>query len=63
MGDPTGEAVRKLTDEELSLWLPGPDAIRAAIDRADERAKLLRRLLLVVVRLRVASGSNGGVTR
>ena len=35
------------------LTLPEPDAIRAAIDQADERARLLRRLLLVAVRLRL----------
>jgi hypothetical protein len=32
--------------------LPDPDAIRAAIDAADERARLLRRLLRIALRLR-----------
>ncbi len=32
--------------------LPDPDAIRAAIDAADERARLLRRLLRLALRLR-----------
>jgi hypothetical protein len=35
-----------------SLHIPEPDAIRAAIDAADERARLLRRLLRVALRLR-----------
>jgi hypothetical protein len=32
---------------------PDPDLIRAAIDAADERARLLRRLLRVALRLRL----------
>ena len=33
------------------IVLPDPDHIRAAIDAADERSRLLRRLLLVALRL------------
>ena len=33
--------------------LPDPDAIRAAIDVADERARLLRRLLRLALKLRL----------
>lgn len=33
--------------------LPDPDAIRAAIDTTDERARLLRRLLRLSMRLRL----------
>lgn len=33
--------------------LPDPTLIRAAIDAADERARLLRRLLRLALRLRV----------
>lgn len=35
------------------LLLPDPDDIRAAIDAADERARLLRRLLRLAIRLRL----------
>ncbi|QDU23570.1 hypothetical protein [Urbifossiella limnaea] len=35
------------------LHLPDPDHIRAAIDAADERARLLRRLLRLALRLRL----------
>jgi hypothetical protein len=35
------------------LTLPDPDAIRAAIDATDERARLLRRLLRLALRLKV----------
>jgi hypothetical protein len=35
------------------LLLPDPDHIRAAIDAADERARLLRRLLRLALRLRL----------
>jgi hypothetical protein len=34
------------------LSLPEPDAIRAAIDVADERARMLRRLLRLSMRLK-----------
>jgi hypothetical protein len=37
----------------LSVILPDPEAIRAAIDDADERARLLRRLLRLALRLRL----------
>jgi hypothetical protein len=33
------------------IGLPDPDAIRAAIDATDERARLLRRLLRLALRL------------
>jgi hypothetical protein len=35
------------------ITLPDPDAIRAAIDAADERARLLRRLLRLALRFRL----------
>ena len=35
------------------IILPDPDHIRAAIDAADERARLLRRLLRLALRLRL----------
>lgn len=35
------------------LDIPDPESIRAAIDAADERARLLRRLLRVAMRLRL----------
>ena len=35
------------------ITLPDPDDIRAAIDAADERARLLRRLLRLALRLRL----------
>jgi len=35
------------------ITLPDPDAIRAAIDAADERARLLRRLLRLALRWRL----------
>jgi hypothetical protein len=37
---------------EPPITLPDPDAIRAAIDATDERARLLRRLLRLALRLR-----------
>lgn len=37
---------------DQSFVIPDPEAIRAAIDVADERSKLLRRLLRVALRLR-----------
>ena len=38
----------------LSLDIPPPDAIRAAINATDERAKLLRRSLRIAMRLTTA---------
>lgn len=38
---------------DLPVLLPDPDAIRAAIDAADERARLLRRLLRLALKLRL----------
>lgn len=38
---------------DLPILLPDPDCIRAAIDAADERARLLRRLLRLALRLRL----------
>jgi hypothetical protein len=38
---------------EPSITLPDPETIRIAIDVADERARLLRRLLRLAMRLRV----------
>jgi hypothetical protein len=35
------------------IQLPDPDTIRAAIDAADERARLLRRLLRLAMRFRL----------
>jgi hypothetical protein len=35
------------------LFIPDPDTIRAAIDAADERARLLRRLLRLALRLQL----------
>ncbi|HJZ53531.1 MAG TPA: hypothetical protein VKE74_01150 [Gemmataceae bacterium] len=35
------------------IQLPNPDDIRAAIDVADERARLLRRLLRLALQLRL----------
>ena len=35
------------------IQLPDPDTIRAAIDEADERARLLRRLLRLALRFRL----------
>jgi hypothetical protein len=35
------------------ISLPHPDVIRAAIDDADERARLLRRLLRLAMRLQL----------
>jgi hypothetical protein len=37
----------------LPIQLPDPDTIRAAIDATDERARLLRRLLRLAMRLRL----------
>ena len=42
-----------LSPVEPTITLPDPDAIRAAIDAADERARLLRRLLRLAMRLRL----------
>lgn len=42
-----------------TLLIPDPDAIRTAIDAADERARLLRRLLRVAMRLQASSGETG----
>jgi hypothetical protein len=38
---------------DLPILTPDPDDIRAAIDIADERARLLRRLLRLALRLRL----------
>lgn len=38
---------------DLPVLVPDPDAIRAAIDAADERARLLRRLLRLALKLRL----------
>jgi hypothetical protein len=38
---------------DLPILVPNPDDIRAAIDIADERARLLRRLLRLALRLRL----------
>lgn len=48
------ELATVLTDHDLPVRLPDPDAIRAAIDAADERARLLRRLLRTTLRLLAA---------
>ena len=40
-------------DKVLPLSLPDPERIRAAISEADERAKLLRRLLRLALRLKL----------
>ena len=42
-----------VSTNDLPLSLPDPDAIRAAIDRADERARLLRSLLRLALKLRL----------
>jgi hypothetical protein len=44
-------ATAPLPDPPISL--PDPDAIRAAIGVADERARLLRRLLRLALQLRL----------
>jgi len=41
------------TTPDPPILLPNPDDIRAAIDAADERARLLRRLLRLALRLRL----------
>lgn len=41
------------TRPDPPITLPDPDAIRAAIDAADERARLLRRLLRLALRLQL----------
>jgi hypothetical protein len=41
----------RITPPDPLIQLPDPDAIRAAIDATDERARLLRRLLRVSTRL------------
>lgn len=38
---------------DLPALLPDPDAIRAAIDSTDQRARLLRRLLRLALKLRL----------
>jgi hypothetical protein len=38
---------------DLPALVPDPDAVRAAIDATDERARLLRRLLRLALRLRL----------
>jgi hypothetical protein len=43
-------ATRPLPAPDIDI--PDPERIRAAIDAADERARLLRRLLRVALRLR-----------
>lgn len=40
-----------MTPPTLPIPLPDPDTIRAAIDIADERARLLRRLLRLALQL------------
>ena len=40
-------------DKVSPLSLPDPERIRAAISEADERAKLLRRLLRLALRLQL----------
>jgi len=41
------------TPPDPPILLPDPDDIRAAIDAADERARLLRRLLRLALQLRL----------
>jgi len=41
------------TPHDPPVLLPDPDDIRAAIDAADERARLLRRLLRLALQLRL----------
>lgn len=60
------------TRPDPPILIPDPDDIRAAIDTADERARLLRRLLRLALRLRlhlttadrllapIATEANGG---
>ena len=44
------------------ITLPEPDAIRAAIDATDERARLLRRLLRLALRWRLLATATRLVT-
>ena len=44
-----------------NLEIPDPDAIRAAIDATDERARLLRRLLRIAMRLRLSVRTADGL--
>lgn len=48
---PQNGVVRIRQIDERDLLITDPDAIRAAIDAADERARLLRRLLRLAMRL------------
>ena len=41
------------TPPDPPILIPDPDDIRAAIDAADERARLLRRLLQLALRFRL----------
>lgn len=41
------------TRPDPPIMMPDPNDIRAAIDAADERARLLRRLLRLALRLRL----------
>ena len=41
------------TPPDPPILIPDPDDIRAAIDAADERARLLRRLLRLALRFRL----------
>ena len=43
--------MRNVPPPSTTFALPDPDHIRAAIDAADKRSRLLRRLLLVALRL------------
>jgi len=43
--------MRHVPPPGTTIVLPDPDHIRAAIDAADEKSRLLRRLLLVALRL------------
>lgn len=44
-----------MSEWKADLPLPEPDQVRKAIDETDERARLLRRLLRIVLRLSVCS--------
>ena len=44
------------------ISISDPEAIRTAIDATDERARLLRRLLRIVLRLRNPSAASGPTT-
>ena len=43
------------------LDIPDPEAIRSAIDATDERARLLRRLLRLAMRLRLPLTTGGSL--